>query len=127
MSRPAQHLRSGAAPSETGGLFGADNGPDQDDELNYVVAGRNYDWPDHPPGSPVTGYQVKLYPEVFAPTGFLFYTAAAFGAEYANNLFIGGYVASDIRRLHMSGAAYTDSGTTRCRSPRSSTRAERTR
>ena len=92
----------------TGGLFCTDNGPTVNDEINYVVAGRNYDWP-APPGPPsVSGYQVELYPEVFAPTGFLFYTAPAFGTEYANNLFIGGYVNSDVRRLHMSGAAYTD-------------------
>lgn len=91
-----------------GGLFGAENGPATNDEINFLLSGRNYDWPAAPGGSSITGYRVKLYPEVIAPTGMLFYTAAAYGAEYANNLFVGSYVNAEVRRLHMSGAAYTD-------------------
>lgn len=91
----------------TGGLFGAENGPTVNDEINFIQAGRNYLWPADP-GGVLTGYRIKLYPEVIAPTSIAFYTAAPFGAEYANNLFIGGYVNADIRRLKLSGAAFTD-------------------
>ena len=40
--------------------------------------------------------------------GIVFYTGAPFGAAYANNLFLAGYVNADIRRMVLSGVAYTD-------------------
>ncbi len=91
-----------------GGLFGADNGPATNDELNFLSRGRNYDWPTAPGGASVTGFRIQLWPTVIAPTGIVFYTAAAFGAAYANNLFVGSYDGADVRRLVLSGAAYTD-------------------
>ncbi len=95
---------------QTGGLFGSENGPDCCDELNFVQRAKNYTWGPVPPE--VTGSQVGIrlaeWTPVIAPTGLVFHPGAAFGDEYRDSLFLAGYDDADLRRLVMSGAAFTD-------------------
>jgi glucose/arabinose dehydrogenase len=91
----------------TGGLFASENGPNAEDELNFVQSGRNYGWPSLPGGAPA-GFRIREWTPVIAPTGIAFHDGTGFGAEYANNLFVCAYVDTDLRRLVLSGAAYTD-------------------
>ncbi|NUN53413.1 MAG: PQQ-dependent sugar dehydrogenase, partial [Planctomycetaceae bacterium] len=51
----------------TGGLFGVDNGPNNDDELNFLVAGKDFGWPS-PVAGGTAGLRLRLWAEVIAPT-----------------------------------------------------------
>jgi glucose/arabinose dehydrogenase len=53
----------------TGGLFGVENGPATDDELNFLQAGKDYGWLVPPPGGPGVGIRVQHWPEVIARRG----------------------------------------------------------
>jgi glucose/arabinose dehydrogenase len=92
----------------TGGLFATENGPTFGDEVNYIRPGMNYGWgplPEDFPGSRI-GPRIAEWTPVIAPTGLAFPTG--FGGEYEGSLFVLGYVESDLRRLVLSGGAYTD-------------------
>jgi glucose/arabinose dehydrogenase len=93
-----------------GGLFATENGPTFGDEVNYIQRDRNYEWKDLPPGFPGAriGLRIIEWTPVIAPTGLVFHSGNSFGPEYANNLFVLGYVDADIRRLALSGSAFTD-------------------
>jgi len=93
-----------------GGLFATENGPTFGDEVNFIQRDRNYEWKDLPAGFPGAriGLRIIEWTPVIAPTGLVFQSGRSFGSEYANNLFVLGYVDADIRRLVMSGAAFTD-------------------
>jgi glucose/arabinose dehydrogenase len=94
----------------TDGLFATENGPTFGDELEYVVPGRNFGWPELPsefPGA-LIGNRLREWTPVIVPTGIVFHPGTGFGAAYADNLFLAGYDVADLRRLVMSGAAYTD-------------------
>jgi glucose/arabinose dehydrogenase len=79
------------------------------DELEFVQAGKDYEWPGPAPGGgPTVGFRVKLWTTVIAPTGIEFYDGAGFGAGFDGNLFLLGYVNRDVRRLVLSGPAFTD-------------------
>jgi glucose/arabinose dehydrogenase len=94
----------------TGGVFGSENGPTFGDEVNYLQKGKNFEWPSLPGGvgGAQVGYRVTGWTPVIAPTGVAFYTGGGFGPSHENNLFVGGYVDADLRRLVLSGAGYTD-------------------
>jgi aldose sugar dehydrogenase len=94
----------------TGGLFASENGPTFGDELNLLLPGRNYEWGGLPPDFPaaLVGPRVTQWTPVIAPTGVAFHSGRGFGPEYAGNLFLLGYDEADLRRLLLSGAAFTD-------------------
>ncbi len=83
---------------EDGTLFGADNGRDELDlhvpeELNLLVDGGDYGWPDcwgNAQGSNCEGTlaPVAEMEERSSANGLLFYTGAMFPEEYMNDLFI---------------------------------------
>jgi len=92
----AKGLRNpyGLAFDRDGNLFATDNGPDDPagpDELNYIVQGGDYGFPNYfgtpPNGSktigPVTNLQVHS-----SSDGFTFYYGDKFPAEYVGNAFI---------------------------------------
>jgi len=94
----------------SGGLFGSENGPTDNDEINYLAAGKNFEWQTLPMGVPQSaiGYRVRVYVSVIAPTGICWHTGQQFGSEFNNNLFLCSYDYAEIRRLRMSGSAFAD-------------------
>lgn len=95
----------------SGGLFASENGPDAHDELDFVRKGNNYAW-GHPDPESIPGFYLgpvlRDWTPVIAPTGIAFHDGTNFGPEFADNLFLLGYDAADIRRMVMSGNAFTD-------------------
>lgn len=91
----------------TGGLFGADNGPNTDDELNFLVAGKDFGWPT-PVAGGTAGLRLRLWAEVIAPTALAWQHGGVFGAAWDDNLFLASYVNEEILRLEMSGSAFVD-------------------
>ncbi|MFO0980245.1 MAG: PQQ-dependent sugar dehydrogenase [Planctomycetota bacterium] len=94
----------------TGGVFGLDNGPTHDDEMNYIKPGKNYEWPELPPSWPQAdvGVHLHVWHDVITPTAMAIHDGTAFGADYANNVFLCSYNLAQVRRLPMSGAQFTD-------------------
>jgi glucose/arabinose dehydrogenase len=91
----------------TGGLFATENGPTSNDELNFIEKGKNYGWPTLPGGAPA-GFRVRLWQTTIAPTGLEFHDGTGFGSEFANDLFVASFDLWQVRRLELSGAAFTD-------------------
>lgn len=92
----ARGLRNpyGLAFDRDGNLFATDNGPDSPpgpDELNHIVKGGNYGYPDYfgdpPPGSGTIAPVVNLQTHS-SSNGFAFYYGSQFPEEYRGNAFI---------------------------------------
>lgn len=84
----------GLAFNRLGDLFATDNGPDftpAPDELNYIVKGGNYGFPNYfgtpPPGTNTIG-PVALFEDHAAVTGLTFYNGSQFPTEYQDNAFV---------------------------------------
>ncbi len=94
----------------TGDLWGADNGPDANDHLDFLNKGKNFGWGGYPVGLPPgdVGIAVETWVNVIAPTSIAWHTGAGWGATYANNLFLSSYDDEAIRRFLLSGVAYLD-------------------
>ncbi len=96
----------------TGDLWEAEFGPRGGDELNRIVAGKNYGWPtitygiEYAGGKVGDGIQQKdgmeqpvyYWDPVLSPSGMAFYKGDAI-PEWKNNLFIGGLSGMHICRL----------------------------
>lgn len=93
----------------TGGLFGVDNGPAADDELNYLVAGKNYGWGAAAaiPGA-LAGLKIRNWQTEIVPTALAWHPGGAWGADYADDLFVASYDREEVQRFEMSGTARTD-------------------
>lgn len=91
----------------TGGLFGADNGPASDDELNFLEAGKNFEWGAVTPVAPSeAGSRIQVWPTVIVPTALAWHEGTTWGAAYANNLFLTSYDDQAIRRFEMEGSQF---------------------
>jgi aldose sugar dehydrogenase len=109
----------------TGELWLVEHGPQGGDEVNRVLAGRNYGWPLRsygcPYGSPVGNacrvgggthaptYEEPLHtwvPTSTAPSGMAFYTADRF-PEWRGNLFVGALAGGCVWRLTLAGNSVT--------------------
>jgi quinoprotein glucose dehydrogenase len=93
----------------TGDLFGADAGPNNDDKLNYLVAGKNFLWgmENEPQGSSV-GYSVRTWADVITPTSLLFHSGQGGFTDFKHQLFTSTYNFEDIRVIHLTGSTSTD-------------------
>jgi quinoprotein glucose dehydrogenase len=98
----------------TGDLWETENGPDRDDEVNRIVAGANYGWPDQlgPGGEPKFVDPVVIFPNVIVPTG-----CAFFGREVdpklppetyraGANLYFGDYSGGNLHRTTLAPPDY---------------------
>jgi len=97
----------------TGDLWETENGPASDDEVNRIVAGGNYGWPN------VTGIAnnpqfidpiVEITPTI-APTGIVAVGENSnYPARYHNNLLFTDFNTGRIRRIVLTGAGLTQLG-----------------
>ena len=78
----------------TGDLWETENGPESDDEVNRVVAGGNYGWPDQlgPGGEPPLLDPVVDYPSAIVPTGC---------AVWQGDLYLGSYATGMLHRIRL--------------------------
>lgn len=94
----------------TGLPWVSDNGPQGHDEINRVVAGGNYGWPEE--AGHVNGGRTYLRPPVweskidrFGPTGVAFYTGRAI-PEWRNDLFFCDWNSGSLWRLDLQPPTY---------------------
>jgi glucose/arabinose dehydrogenase len=106
---------------QSGELWLCEHGPQGGDEVNRVLPGRNYGWPQRsygcPYGSPVgTGCQVNggthapgfeeplatWIPTSTAPSGMMFYSGSGF-PEWQGSLFVGALAGNGIWRFPVNG------------------------
>jgi len=100
---------------QTGRLWETENGPSCNDELNRIVAGRNYGWGPHqtcstPPAPPHNTNQDgpkpvmprRWYTPVIAPTGAVFCERCGLGDASLGRLFFGAYDTGEIRRVTLT-------------------------
>lgn len=95
-----------------GQLFATDNGPDTrdgtlvygpPDELNLILPGRNYGYPDvfgYAPSWSDTESPIALLPAGAVPVGIACYEGQSFPAEMRGDLFIALWASGEIRRAH---------------------------
>lgn len=93
----------------SGELFGADNGPDSDDVLNYLVPGRNFGWGYEGDGLGFeAGLAIHVWRDVIAPTAIAFHAGSGGFGAFANQLFLASYAEPGVRRIELAGGAFTD-------------------
>ncbi len=94
----------------TGGLYVTENGPAAGDELEFAEPGRNFEWGPVPPDLPSfrRGLRLAEWTPVIVPTGATFLARGAFGEGAADDLYLCGYDAADVRVLRLSGERLTD-------------------
>ncbi len=93
----------------TGALYGVDNGPDDNDKLQFLAAGKNFGWGAMGPiPAPQIGFTMRTWVDEIVPTSLVWHTGVGWGDAYENSLFVGSYDEDSILRLEVSGAAFTD-------------------
>ena len=94
-----------------GTLYGSENGPTFQDELNYIQPEKNFEWGPVPPELPpaLLGLQMTEWTPVIVPTGITFlHGGGAFGVSAADTLFLCEYDEPGVRRLPLSGGQLSD-------------------
>jgi aldose sugar dehydrogenase len=100
----------------TGSLWGPDNGPECNDEINRVVKGGNYAWgpsatcvspPDPPANTNQDGPTPRLLPKRYfatpvGPTGATFCTGCGLGPSVEGTILFGDFNAGKIRRVTLN-------------------------
>jgi glucose/arabinose dehydrogenase len=99
----------------TGEIVATENGPSRNDEINHIVAGRNYGWPFFqcgdaqgdvcPSDRPEQKPPLRCHVDVIAPTGITFYDGDAYPAEFRGSVFYGDFNTGTLRRLVLSDDA----------------------
>ena len=100
----------GLTVHESGAVLAAEHGPNGGDEVNLILPGRNYGWPDYSfgrsyegprvsdvPLGPDTEQPLLLWIPSIAPTGMSFYTGEEIPA-WTGNLFVGSARQGEIPR-----------------------------
>ncbi len=87
-----------------GTILATENGPNSDDELNYIAVTKNYEWG---ATSPIPGGQIGVrlrnWPVVIVPTGLTYHSGNG-APGFADNLFICSYDHEVVYRFVMDGA-----------------------
>jgi glucose/arabinose dehydrogenase len=101
-----------AREPNSGGLFAADNGPADNDELLLVQPGRNFQWGASPgvDFGAATGLLLRLWPDVVVPTGLAFVPndAVDWPVAHRESLFLSMYDEEVVERFRLSGALRTE-------------------
>ena len=99
----------------TGDLWETENGPDDSDEINHIVAGGNYGWPTVRgiANTPPFLDPILAYTPTIAPTGIIAIpeNSSTYPVAYRNNLLFVDFKGGKIRRVVLSGADLTQLGT----------------
>jgi glucose/arabinose dehydrogenase len=99
----------------TGHLWETENGPEDNDEINRVVAGGNYGWPTVRgiARNPSFRDSILVYTPTIAPTGIIAIpeNSTVYPVDYRNNLLFADFIGGKIRRVVLSGADLTQVGT----------------
>jgi len=93
----------------TGRVYAVEHGPDCDDEINWIRAGRNYGWPIEvgtEPGEPYSNPAWESDCPTIAPSGATFVTGANWGS-LEGRLFVATLKEQDLRRFWISGDGLT--------------------
>lgn len=115
-----RNVQGAALHPQTGALWAHEHGPQGGDELNILLPGRNYGWPQITFGREyVTGFRIgegteradvqpplKQWTPSIAPSGMAFYTADVF-PRWKGNLFIGALKYRMLVRLVLDGDKVT--------------------
>jgi glucose/arabinose dehydrogenase len=103
----------------SGHLWLAEMGPRGGDEINLIVAGQNYGWPDVTYGREYWGpsigekskagtvQPVKYWVPSISPSGLMVYSGAAF-PQWQGHLIVGNLSGQHLRRLGVKGVKITD-------------------
>jgi glucose/arabinose dehydrogenase len=97
-----------AIDPDGGGLWQTENGPDCNDEINFIQAGHNYGWgaESRCPDTNLSGRDITepawLYEEIVAPTGATFCLDCGLGPSVEGKLLIGTFKGEDIRSLSLN-------------------------
>ncbi|HEX2950522.1 MAG TPA: PQQ-dependent sugar dehydrogenase [Armatimonadota bacterium] len=89
----------------TGGIYVTENGPDRDDEINYLAAGDNYGWPEVVGLSSDARFHQPLWVSgktTIAPTGAVVYSGTIF-SQYRGDLLFAAYKDGNLRRVVFDG------------------------
>ncbi len=94
----------------TNKMFCTENGPSDHDEINVIVNGGNYGWPNYSGPDLQSGYgpisqinPITSFTPAIAPTGILFYTGTSM--PFNGQIFYVDYKNNRIRRMTLGGAS----------------------
>lgn len=87
----------------TGDLYAVEHGPDGDDEVNRIVNGANYGWPEARGAMSREGARsaVHLWPQSVAPSGATFVRRR--GSAWTGDLLVATLIGEGVRRLSIRG------------------------
>jgi hypothetical protein len=88
-------------PRDGYGYF-TENGPDCDDEVNFLTLGANYGWSSSDPcgGQPGNTYAaITRFTPTIAPTGCVLYRGSGYAGRFDGDLFFGSYNEGNLRRI----------------------------
>jgi glucose/arabinose dehydrogenase len=96
----------------TNDLWETENGENDNDQINRIIAGGNYGWPlcSGSCGNPLWIDPIITYTPVIAPTGIVAIREdSVYPVQYHNNLLFADYLGGKLHRIVLGGPMLTDS------------------
>ncbi len=93
----------------TGVSYATENGPDTNDEVNILIAGSNYGWPEVIGSSDNPEFVSPIWNSgsgTIAPTELEFYTGDKYPQELVNDLFFMAYNSRSLERIELEAPGY---------------------